>query len=126
MLTKKEIVLLLSPNIFFAVIAVAAFFTSGMILQKMKDDGHKQNFETFASNVQSGKLQPTTSNWLENLRHKEVAFEALRQACIDFAEIFRDFMWAALGGIFLQTAITFSVIKHLRKRNNDKSQSLVR
>jgi len=70
-MTKRDIVTLLSPSVFFIVAAVPAFTMSAMIRQHTRDDGSHQKFDTFVSNVQSGKRQLTTDRWLEGMQREE-------------------------------------------------------
>ena len=113
-MTKKDIILLLSPSVLFVLIVVAAFFTSEMILERSKDNDHKQKFETFVSNVQSGKWQLTTDRWLDVIRREDATTEAYREASVSIAGMFRDFIWASVAGIFIQVIAVFSVLKRLR------------
>jgi len=120
-MTKKDIALLLSPGLFFAVVAVAAFFTAEMIEQRSKDDGGHQKFLTFVSNVQSGKWQLSTDRWLEGMRRADATAEAYRKADASTVAMFRDFAWTALAGMALQAAVVYSVLKRVRKTMPNKS-----
>ena len=114
-MTKRDITLLLSPSVFFIVAAVAAFMMSAMIRQHASDDGSHQKFDTFVSNVQSGKWQLTTDKWLEGMRHEEATSEAYRQASMDVGEMLLLVCWTTALGIAFQIAAVYSVTKRLRK-----------
>jgi|HubBroStandDraft_6_1064221.scaffolds.fasta_scaffold584718_2 hypothetical protein len=114
-MTKKDVFILLSPSIFFIVVAVAAFLTSEMIRRHTHYDGSRQKFDTFVTNVQSGKWQLTTNKWLEGMQREEATAEAYRDVGADSADMMRVFAWTSLAGIVFQTAVVFSVKKRLRK-----------
>jgi hypothetical protein len=114
-MTKKDVIILLSPSILFIVVAVAAFLTSEMIRQHTRDDGSKQKFDTFVTNVQNGKWQLTTDKWLEGMRREEATAEAYRQASATNGDMMQIIGYTTLAGILLQTAAIFSVRKRLRK-----------
>ena len=114
-MTKRDIATLLSPSIFFILVAVAAFWTSDAIGRHTRDDGGQQKFDTFVKNVQSGKWQLTTDRWLEGMRQERAIAEAYREAGTSTADMMRDLVWASLVGIAFQVAVVFSVRKRLRK-----------
>ena len=114
-MTKRDIATLLSPSFFFIVVVVASFLTSGMIRRQTRDDGSRQKFEAFVTNVQSGKWQLTTDRWLEGMRREEATAEAYRQASATSGDMMQVIGWTTLAGILLQTAAIFSVRKRLKK-----------
>jgi hypothetical protein len=118
LMTKKEIVLLLSPSLIFAAIAIIAFFISHMVQQHTRDDDHRQKFEAFVENVQSGKWQLTTEKWLEGMRREDATAEDYRNASVSLAKIFQDFIWLSLAGIMFQAIAVISVLKRLRAMGN--------
>ena len=106
-MTKKDIAYLLSPSLFFIVVAITALFTSNMIRQYTRDDGSQQKFDAFVDNIQSGKWNFTTDRWLEAIRHEHMGVEAYRKASADTAKIFRDLIWASSAGILFQVTAVF-------------------
>jgi hypothetical protein len=114
-MTKRDIALLLSPSIFFVVVAVAAFIMSAMIRQHTREDGHAQKFDAFVTNVQSGKWELTPDKWLDGIRREEATAESYRQAGAATGQMFLDLCGAALVGFIFQIAVVFSVRKRLSK-----------
>lgn len=112
---KRDITLLLSPSIFFVIIAVTAFVMSSMIRQHTRDDGHAQKFNTFVTNVQTGKWQLTTDKWLDGMRSEEATAESYREAGATTCQMFLVLCGAALLGFIFQIAVIFSVRKSLSK-----------
>jgi len=98
-MTKQDVAILLSPSVFFIVAAVAAFMMSNMIRQHTRDDGSHEKFDTFVTNVQSGKWQLTTDRWLEGMRREEATSEAYRQASIDAGQMLQVVCWTTVAGI---------------------------
>jgi hypothetical protein len=84
-MTKRDLAILLSPSIFFIVVAVAAFLTSEMIRRHIRDDGSRQKFDTFVTNVQSGKWQLTTDKWLEGMQWEEDTAELIAKPVLALA-----------------------------------------
>ena len=114
-MTKRDVITLFSPSVFFIVAAVAAFMMSAMIRQHSRDDGSHQKFDTFVTNVQSGKWQLTTDRWLEGMRREEATTEAYRQASVDAGQMLQVICWATVTGIAFQIAAVYSVRKRLSK-----------
>jgi hypothetical protein len=114
-MTKKDMTLLLSPTMLFAVLAVAAYFTSLQLQNYSKDDGHQQKFEIFVTNVKSGKWDLTTDRWLEGMRHEKRRGDAYREAYSDTAGMFQILLWTSLAGIVFQAVAVFTVVRRMRK-----------
>jgi hypothetical protein len=114
-MTKKDMTLLLSPTMFFAVLAVAAYFTSLQLQNYSKDDSHQQKFEIFVTNVKSGKWDLTTDRWLEGMRHEKRSGDAYREAYSDTAGMFQILLWTSLAGIVFQAVAVFTVVRRMRK-----------
>jgi hypothetical protein len=114
-MTKRDIITLLSPSVFFIVAAIAAFMMSAMIREHSRDDGSHQKFDTFVANVQSGKWQLTTDRWLEGMKREEALSEAYRHAYVGAGQMLQIVCWATIAGIALQIAAVYSVRKKLSK-----------
>jgi hypothetical protein len=114
-MTKRNIITLLSPSVFFIVAAVAAFMWSAMIREHSRDDGSHQKFDTFVANVQSGKWQLTTDKWLEGMRDEEATSEAYRQGYVGAGQMLQIVCWTTVAGIAFQVAAVYSVRKRLSK-----------
>jgi hypothetical protein len=114
-MTKKDMTLLLSPTMLFAVLAVAAYFTSLQVQNYSKDDGHQQKFETFVTNVKSGKWDLTTDRWLEGMRREKGRGDAYREAYSDTAGMFQILLWTSLAGIVFQAVAVFTVVMRMRE-----------
>jgi hypothetical protein len=123
-MTKSAITLLLSPSLFFAVLAFAGYLASQLVQDKTKEDRDRQKFETFVTNVKSGKWQLTTDRkwprdksrkWLEGMRREHAIGEASQAACSEAAEMYKGCMWTALGGMVFQAVAGFTVLRRMRK-----------
>jgi hypothetical protein len=117
-MTKRDIITLLAPSIVFATVGICAFIISQSI-QRHADiehtPEHQQKFDTFVTNVVSGKWQLTTDRWLVVLRSTERVAESERVVNADAAVEVRDFVWLAAIGIFWQVAAVFIVKRRLRQ-----------
>lgn len=120
-MTKREIFLLLSPTLLFATIVVASFFMSHTVREATRDNGHRQKFETFISNVQNGKWQVTTDKWVVGMREEEATAQEYRTAAASTSTIFRDFILAGVLGIVFQAAVVLSVLKRFKKTMTNKT-----
>ena len=114
-MTKKDTFNLLFPNIFYIMLAAAAFWEAGMIRQATRDYDSQQKFDAFVTNVQSGKWQLTTDRWIYGMRQERATAEAYRKAYSDTTEMMQVIGWSALGGFFLQIIGVFSIRKKLWK-----------
>jgi hypothetical protein len=114
-MTKRDIITLLSPSVFFIVAAVTAFLMSATIREHSRDDGSHQKFDTFVANVQSGKWQLTTDKWLEGMKDEEATSEAYRQAYVGAGQMSQIVCWATAAGFAFQVTAVYSVRKRLSK-----------
>jgi len=114
-MTKRDIVTLLSPSVFFILAAVAALMTFAITRSHTRDGGSHQKFETFVTNVQSGQWQLTPDRWLEGMRREEAASEAYRQTCAEVGQMLLVVGLAILAGIVFQIVAVYSVRKRLSK-----------
>ena len=95
---------------------VATLLFANTTRQKGRDDNSQQKFDVFVSNVQSGKWQLTTGEWLKGMRleHNEVV--EYQKACFEIGEAFLCLGWGLLVCILWQTGTVFIVRKRLQKQ----------
>jgi hypothetical protein len=115
-ITKKDVAILLSSSIGLIVVVVATLLFANTTRQKGRDDNSQQKFDVFVSNVQSGKWQLTTGEWLKGMRleHNEVV--EYQKACFEIGEAFLCLGWGLLVCILWQTGTVFIVRKRLQKQ----------
>jgi hypothetical protein len=114
-MTRRDICILLSPSILFGILAVACFIC-WTIGQRVNEDRSQQKFDTFVSNVQSGKLELTADRWLEVLRSERAVRNDYFETLVSGARLFWWFFWLSLAGIVFQVGVVFSVRKRLEKK----------
>ena len=114
-MTKKDIAILLAPNVIFIGAAIMILFFSSMIRQKCHDDKDHQKFDTFVRNVQSGKWQLTTDKWLKGMRLEHDTADAYQKACFEIGETMRAGGWLLFVGILWQIGAVYTVGNRMRK-----------
>ena len=117
-MTKKDILAFISPSIVFVIVGAMAFSTAEDIARRHnveQDKSSQQQFDTFISDVQSGNRQLTTNEMLGFIKRSHAISESLWQADADTGLMMREIGWIAVGCILLQVAVTFRVVKKLKK-----------
>jgi hypothetical protein len=119
-MTKKDIPILLCPCIVFAIVGICAFLLSHTI-ERYQEFQHapesQQKFDTFVTNMVSGKSQLTPDRWIMVLRSSRSVAEAEQKINASTGKEVLDFVWLAAVGIFWQSAAVFIVVRRLRKHH---------
>lgn len=115
---NRDIAILLAPSIVFAIVGITAFILSQNIQRYediQRESGHRQKFDTFVTNVVSGKWQLTTDRWLGILFLAERSAASESEVNTKTGIEVRDFVDLAAIGIFWQIAAIFIVRRRLRQ-----------
>lgn len=119
-MTKKEIVILFSPGVFFLLIAITALLSANIIRQSTIDAGSQQKFESFVENVKSGKWQLTTEKWLEGMRDEHNLANGYRSAGAGVVKMFLLLMFASLVGFFVYLAVICSFVRKVNMKSSTR------
>ena len=117
-MTKSDILAFISPSIVFVIVGAMAFATAVDIARRHnveQDKTDQQQFDTFISDVQSGKRQLTTGEMPGFIKRSHSISESLWQADADTGIMMREIGWIAIGCILLQVAVTVRVAKKFGK-----------
>jgi hypothetical protein len=119
-MTKKDIFILFSPGIWLVLMTGAAFLGPHEFQKHFEDASQFQetqrNFERFATNVQSGKVQLTQEKMLEDMRSALAYAESEYDTSTSLLRVLRRYAWALVIAIAWQVGAVFIVRKRLRKK----------
>jgi hypothetical protein len=119
-MTKKDIFILLSPSIWLVYITAVAFLFPHTFQRHFQDASQLQethrDFDRFATNVQSGKVQLTQEKMLKGMGLAITHAESAYAVSTSLLGVLRRYAWADLIAIVLQVGAVLIVCKRLRKR----------
>jgi len=118
-MTKKDIFILFSPNIWLVYIAVVAFLGPHTFQRHYHGTSDFQetqrNFEKFATNVQSGRVQLTQEKMLEYMRSANGYAESEYHVNLSLLEVLRHYAWSEIVAIAWLVGAVLVVRGRLRK-----------
>jgi hypothetical protein len=119
-MTKKDIFILFSPNIWLLYLTVVAFLGPHTFQKHFKDADQFQetqrSFERFATNVQSGKVRLTQEKMLDYMSSGDEYAESEYEVSTSLLGVLQRYAWELVIAIIWQVGAVLIVCKRLRKK----------
>lgn len=119
-MTKREVIDLLSPSIWFILIGVSALLFSEQARRCWDPAAERTSqlaYESFEHKVQSGERQLTSDQWLQALRWSRAGEQRQRRLIAGVGDEVRLLFWFALGGVGWQLISVLMVRQRMKSRD---------
>ncbi|MEI9866676.1 MAG: hypothetical protein WDN00_19410 [Limisphaerales bacterium] len=99
--------------VMFLIVGVASLFVAVQLHEMAAAGESKDKFEAFVQNIESGKLQLTTDQWLEGLQRQHATIAADEAAAANFSNMMLLLALASLIAIIFQIWMVLQIRKRL-------------
>jgi hypothetical protein len=114
-MTKKDVTVLLAPIVMFVAIGLTALFMASIVHRESALGVDQQKLDKFTQNVQSGKLQLSSNQWLDLVHQQQTVTTDILKADENLHDCMLLLSCAAFLGIVWQVLAVNKIRNKMRR-----------